>query len=137
MHRHLSFALRTAAVSLLLAAFAIAAHADDPQARRRGPGVWRKPSFALSGVYTGVVGGQIVIDGVAYPIKPNASAYQLGYGPVPLNALAIGRVVYVTGSGAPESGIVTSVVARPASEDTDPSGDLSRFVTARTTPFDQ
>jgi hypothetical protein len=118
---------------LLLMTVVCSAQADPimPWSRSAHPQRPLPPNFGVAGVYGGVVGDQLTIDGMSYHLRPNTQAYVLGVGLVPVMSLPIGSHVFATGVGSMESGSVASLVVRPADEERAQNADMSAFVHER------
>ncbi len=120
-------AVRTTVVLLLAACLAPPAHAQFDRLVRKRPAPRRAPTFEIGGVYTGVVNGTISIDGVGYPIAPNAPVYLIGTGPVPISMVPIGNRIYATGHGTLGSNVIEMLVARPINDESR-SGTLPEVI---------
>lgn len=89
----------------------------------------RAQPFTLGGRFSGVLGGQIQIEGVTYRLAPDASVYEVGVGSMPLGTLLQDRYVSFSGLTMNNSTTIHSLVVRPASELTyGNDGDLSSHV---------
>jgi hypothetical protein len=87
--------------------------------------------FTTAGVYGGVTGDQVIVDGVSYNLRPGTQAYLIGTGLVPIMSVSIGSRIQVSGVGSLEAGTVNTLIVRPSEEDRAATGDMSRFVRIR------
>lgn len=108
--------LRMLALVAVAMTFAIPAHSQAERQRSRPP-ARRNVTFDISGVYTGAYNGVVSIDGVGYPISPNAHVYLLGDGVVPLSMVPIGNRIYASGRGVLGSSPIEMLLARPVNDD--------------------
>lgn len=133
MNRFQRTSLRGLAIAGLTLTFAVAAQAD--QRSRNRPVTTRRPAatFDVSGVFGGVLGGNVLIGGNAFRLAPSPQVYVIGVGLVDLDRLPIGSRVFATGTLAGETGTIRSLIARPASELSQASGDASSRVRVRDT----
>lgn len=119
MPQFMKLALRILAVVTLTASLASLAQADLGSEKRAGgrPDSKRNvQTFDVSGVYTGVTGGLITIDGLGYPISSTVQVYVIGQGLTSIQSVPVGGVIFVSGRSAGASGLVEVVIARPMSE---------------------
>ena len=123
--RHAPGAIRGLGVVLLTLALASSARADLMTRHRPESPPLRPATFDLSGVYGGVLGGAIVIDGSTYMLNPVPQVFRIGTGPISLIDLEIGTRVYISGTVGPDGGQVRAVIARPAGEHGDQRGSSS------------
>lgn len=126
MPQFMKLALRSLAVVVLTASVASIVQAESGSEKRAG---WRPDSkrnvqmFDVSGVYTGVTGGLITIDGLGYPMSSTAQVFLIGQGLVSIQSVPIGGRIYVSGRGAGANGSVEVVIARPLGEASERSED--------------
>lgn len=82
-------------------------------------------TFALSTQYTGMISGDLLIDGVRYTLAPNAPVYVIGTGPVSQGVVVNARYIYLSGERRGGQAIVRSVIVRPDSRGgSDRPGDV-------------
>lgn len=123
--------MRAATVSLLLLTMATLAQAQDLQQRQRQPMQRQTASFGVSGVYSGIVGGQVVIDGTSYRLMDSATVYAIGTGMLPFESIAIGSHVYAMGSNSKGVPTIGLMVARNSDEPTTDGSDPSSHIRER------
>ena len=119
--------LRGAGVTLLALTMATAARADLFNRERPAPAPRRAPTFEVAGVYTGMLTGQVVIDGGTYALHDPPQIHQVGTGAIALLDLPIGTRVYASGTMVGGTGTIRMLIARPSSEKDD-GGDMSSHV---------
>ena len=126
--RHLALKL----AALLLVTAAVAAQAGDlPWQKHTRVERVRPATFSTVGTYTGVLDGQVLIDGVTFRIRPGTQAYLIGVGPIPMSSVPIGSRVQAVGIGALESGTIRGLMVRPAEESNAAGRDMSRYTRVR------
>ena len=128
MNRTLKLALPLSALLLLSLVAGAGAYTVMPWSKPAPPHRLLPPSFAAAGVYGGMVGGSVTIDGVSYRLRPQLQAYVLGEGLVPMMSVPIGSHVFALGSGRAETGAIWNLVVRPADEVQAPADDMSQNV---------
>ena len=116
MNRFSGLAVRGLTVALLSLTLGSVVQADSLLQRQKPQPRHRPLTFEVAGVYTGVVAGHVLIDGLAYRVQPTPLVYQLGVGMVTLDQLPIGTRVYASGYGSAESGLLSTITARPVAE---------------------
>jgi hypothetical protein len=128
MNNASSSKLRGLGLALLTLAVATAAHADLTSRARSAPGRNRPADFTVSGVVSGVLNGQVIIDGVAYPVGESPQVFQIGAGMIKLSELPIGSRVYATGATVGQSGLLRMLIVRPADEKADASAPTAKIL---------
>lgn len=86
------------------------------------------PSFILSGEFSGIVAGQLIVDGKPYRLSPEANIYEVGKGAVPIGTAYSNRIVFISGVQTSGAAIVSSVIVRPARNMALAGVDMSVFV---------
>ncbi|MFN8587677.1 MAG: hypothetical protein U0704_07715 [Candidatus Eisenbacteria bacterium] len=124
-------AMGCSALALLLAASVAAADPMDllrrPARTPRPPRV-QTPGFHASGTYSGSVGGQLIIDGVSYPLRTNTKPYLIGYGPVEVNEVPIGSRVFATIVNGDQGNVIWGLIVRPPDDPRTAGADMHAFV---------
>lgn len=114
MRKAISLSMRLGVVLALGLSLATAVHAD----RRVTSGKARASelrTFAFSSDFTGVLQGDLLIDGTLYRVAPKASVYVLGQGLAPAGLVLSHRSIYVSGVYVGNEPVVRSIIVRPSS----------------------
>ncbi len=115
MRDRFGIALRLALVLALVGSLASAAGAAKSKARplgKAGP-LLRSETFSTSGDFSGVLNGEIWMDGVGYTLSTDALVYEIDRGVLPLGTVVSDRMVWLSGLKSGSSMMVYSVVIRP------------------------
>jgi len=138
MTSHKKRALSVAVVALALLAATGPADAQFFLGRKETPQpIRRTQTFSVSGIFSGQMSGQILVDGVAYRLAGEPRVYLMGVGFVSLASLPIGARVTLTGPGTPETGFVRGILVRPLDEESRAGANLESKVRERTAPKPQ
>lgn len=130
MNRASKFVLPVFTLALL--SLAVAASADPfdmlrgPARPQRTPRV-QPPGFNATGIYGGVIGDQVSIDGVTYTLRQKTQPYLIGTGLVSMSDIPIGSRVYATVLGTSQSGVIWGLIVRPADEDRKARADMTGY----------
>lgn len=131
MNKTPKLALALSALMLLTFAAHAGAYTVMPWSKPTPPRRLMPPTFTAAGVYGGIVGDMLTIDGVSYRLRPNTDAYLIGVGAVAMPMVPIGSHVFACGVGAADTGVIWNFVVRPADEDRRGNVDMSSFVHVR------
>ena len=129
--------IRGLGVALLTLTVAASAQADLRSWNKPAPVRHRPPTFDVSGVYTGTLYRQVVIDGMTYTLANSPVVYKVGVGRIELSELPIGSRVFASGQAVGSTGLVDLLIARPEEARAATSLEPSGAVRERTTPLEQ
>ncbi len=118
-----------AALLLTLMAVATANTGADPRVTRGR--MFEAPApetFNMSGPYTGVLTGEIMLGEVTYRLAPNVQVYEIGRGPMPMGTVVNDRHVFLMGTRSGDSELITNVIIRPAEDASAAHGELQGHV---------
>jgi hypothetical protein len=102
--------------TLLALTVSTTAHADLFSREKPAPARRRPAMFHVSGVYSGVLNGQILVDGTALTLAGSPAVHAVGAGSLELRDLPIGCRVHVSGQVVGRTQVVMSVIARPGED---------------------
>ena len=71
-------------------------------------------TFNTSGEFSGVLGGEILLNGVRYQLGSNVQIYELGVGLLPAGTEISDRWIFLSGVRTLGSNMIFSVIVRPA-----------------------
>lgn len=134
MTRESKLAVRIVVVAALCAA--TTAFADplslfrQPARPQRPPRV-ETPGFTSAGIYGGMIGDQLLVDGTSYTLRAKTQPYLVGRGPISVQEIPIGAHVFVTVVGNGQGSAIWGIVVRPADEDRPGAGAMLKPASVR------
>lgn len=103
------------AFALVLAAvLAPVAGADGRKPSKTDSDLLPLSTFNTSGEFSGVLGGEIILNGVRYQLGSNVQIYELGVGLLPAGTEINDRWIFLSGVRTMGADMIFSVIVRPA-----------------------
>ena len=120
------------AFALLFAAvLAPAAGADGRKPNKMDSDLLPLSTFNTSGEFSGVLGGEILLNGVRYQLGSNVQIYELGVGLLPAGTEISDRWIFLSGVRTIGSDMIFSVIVRPATVPSLDQDDASSHIQVR------
>jgi hypothetical protein len=126
------FTLVLSASLALVAMLAVVAGAAPPRRPARERAEESRPAaFMVSGAFSGVLAGEVSLNGDRFRIARDASFYEIGLGPLSAGQTVSVRLVTFTGTRIGDTYVVSGVILRPESEIVLTGEDMSAYVSEK------